>query len=108
MVADVESDLFEAPDGDEGGDRVGHRPKVAHRQAGSNAHHVCFGNAAVVEAIREALLERVENSISDIAREEDNALVESGQIFDFTGEGVSHATPSFFQAAATSSAVGIR
>src|SRR5260221_699696 len=84
-------------------------PVPRERHAGRHAHHVRFGYAAVEETARRALLELVEQLVTDVAGQEHHARVGSAKPGHLVGESVPHRTiPSSRCAARTSSAVGMR
>jgi hypothetical protein len=90
VVAHIEFDLLQATRRDERSDRVANRAQTAGGKAGSEGDHIGLGNTAIIEAGRHGGFELVKKAIPDVTTQDNDALVNKGELEDFIGESVAH------------------
>ena len=85
----------------EGHDRVDERDEARLGQAGGDSDHVLLGHADVEEPVREALGERLERHVAEIAGEQQDAIVRRGDLAQRADECAPHAPRSCSSISAT-------
>ena len=102
MVTHVVADLFQAAERGKIGNGIGEHDLAALRQAGRNAGHVLLGNAHVDIAIWEPIAKRLQHRVAQVAGQQPDARVVSGEPAEGFDEGGSHGAASNSAIAAAS------
>ena len=107
--ADIVTNLLKSPHHDKRNDGIHQRPETGQRESRGDTDHVLFTDPGIDKLLRMTLPEPVENDCSDIAGQQDDAVVAYRRFLERGNEGVSHAPcSSSCNARAYSSADGQR
>ena len=90
VIADINPNLLQTAVGEERGDRVADWPHSLGSKSSGHTNHVGFSHTAVEETVRKLRPVFVEQSVSNVAHQQDDSFVVGCQIIDLLGKGVSH------------------